>query len=136
MPDMPRSHLVVYALAAVAVLAFGLRQVARASGDGGGAAAAAAGPVEGSSAGGSAAGSAGMVVPSAGAVRRPGVYRVRAGARVADAVQLAGGALRRADLTQVNLAAKLEDGRQVVVPLRARGVPAGAVVAGTGPISL
>ena len=41
------------------------------------------------------------------------------GARVDDAVGRAGGATARADLSQVNLAAKLEDGRQVLVPRRA-----------------
>ncbi len=68
--------------------------------------------------GGAGAGGA-LVVHVAGAVRRPGVYRLRAGARVADAVRRAGGARRRADLSALNLAAKLEDGRQVLVPLRA-----------------
>jgi|SRR4051794_20557090 len=59
-----------------------------------------------------------VVVDVSGAVRRPGVYRLRAGARVADALQRAGGATGRADLTQINRAAKLEDGRQVLVPVR------------------
>jgi competence protein ComEA len=67
-----------------------------------------------------------VLVHVAGAVRRPGVYTLRAGARVADAVDRAGGARRRADLSAVNLAAKLEDGRQVLVPARAQGGPAGA----------
>ena len=62
-----------------------------------------------------------LVVHVAGAVRHPGVYRLRAGARVADALERAGGARRRADLGAVNLAAELQDGRQVLVPLRARG---------------
>jgi competence protein ComEA len=67
-----------------------------------------------------AAGEAGgrPLVHVAGAVRHPGVYRLRAGARVADAVERAGGARRRADLSAVNLAAKVEDGRQVLVPRR------------------
>jgi competence protein ComEA len=67
-----------------------------------------------------------VLVHVAGAVRRPGVYTLRAGARVADAVDRAGGARRRADLSAVNLAAKLEDGRQVLVPARAQAGPAGA----------
>jgi competence protein ComEA len=72
----------------------------------------------------------GLVVHVAGAVRRPGVYRLRAGSRVGDAVERAGGARRRADLGAVNLAAELQDGRQVLVPLRARG---GVAAAGGAP---
>jgi competence protein ComEA len=74
------------------------------------------------------------VIHVAGAVRQPGVYRLRSGARVDDAVRRAGGATRRAELGGLNLAAELEDGRQVLVPERARGgggaapAPAGAAV--------
>jgi competence protein ComEA len=71
-----------------------------------------------------------VIVQVAGAVRRPGVYRLRGGARANDAVRRAGGALPAADLTGVNLAAKLEDGRQVIVP--ARAPPAAAAVASGG----
>ena len=60
-----------------------------------------------------------------GAVRRPGLFRVSDGARVADALVRAGGATPRADLSAVNLAAPLADGQQVVVPRRA---PPGAAV--------
>ena len=60
------------------------------------------------------------VVHVAGAVRRPGVYRMPAGARVEAAVRRAGGPTRRADLGAVNLAAEVEDGRQILVPRRAR----------------
>src|SRR5262245_47478585 len=67
-----------------------------------------------------------VTVDVAGAVKQPGVYRLAAGARVEDALQRAGGATRRADLSQVNRAAKLEDGRQVLVPLRAPAAAAGA----------
>lgn len=81
------------------------------------------------------------VVQVAGEVRRPGVYRLRAGRRVNDAVRRAGGPTRRADLTAVNLAAKLEDGRQVIVP--ARGVagtsasaPGGSAAAGAAGVAL
>jgi competence protein ComEA len=51
---------------------------------------------------------------------------MRPTARVDDAVGRAGGATRRADLSQVNLAAKVEDGRQVVVPERVRHGSSGA----------
>lgn len=77
-----------------------------------------------------------VYVHVAGAVRRPGVYRLRAGGRVADAVRRAGGGLAGADLDQVNLAAKVGDGQQVLVPRRAAGGPAGAVpgsASGAGP---
>jgi competence protein ComEA len=57
-----------------------------------------------------------LVVHVAGAVRRPGLYRLREGARIADAVRRAGGAVRGADLAAVNLAAPLVDGVQILVP--------------------
>jgi competence protein ComEA len=57
-----------------------------------------------------------VVVHVAGAVRRPGVYRVRAPGRLIDAVQRAGGLTPDADLTQINLAARLTDGRAIIVP--------------------
>jgi competence protein ComEA len=58
------------------------------------------------------------LVHVAGAVRRPGVYRFHAGDRVKDAVTRAGGARKGADLDAINLAAKVADGQQVVVPRR------------------
>jgi competence protein ComEA len=74
-----------------------------------------------------------VVVHVAGAVRDPGVYKLPSNARVDDAVARAGGATRRADLGGLNLAAKLEDGRQVLVPERPRPgaavPPAGAAAA-------
>jgi competence protein ComEA len=67
-----------------------------------------------------------VVVHVAGAVHRPGVYRLATGSRVDDALRRAGGAKRNADLAVVNLAAKLEDGRQVLVPVRAAAGPGAA----------
>lgn len=126
MPDLPRAHLAAYAIAALAVVVLGARWV-----HAGGARGAAAIGVTPSGAASAPSGSstrvsvaraasgAGATVHVAGEVRRPGVYHLSASARVQDAVRRAGGATRRADLNGLNLAAKLEDGRQIVVPARA-----------------
>jgi competence protein ComEA len=53
--------------------------------------------------------------------------RVPEGARVAAAVRRAGGAGPKADLNAINLAARVDDGQQVVVP----GMAAGGGEAGT-----
>jgi competence protein ComEA len=76
------------------------------------------------------AGGGRVVVDVAGEVERPGVYKLPASARVEDALKEAGGPTRRADLSQINRAAKVEDGRQILVPARARR---GEAVASTGP---
>ncbi|MEA2349019.1 MAG: competence protein ComEA [Thermoleophilaceae bacterium] len=55
-----------------------------------------------------------IYVDVAGAVRRPGLYRLPAGARVGQAVERAGGPVHAAS-GSVNLAAELEDGQQIVV---------------------
>jgi competence protein ComEA len=63
-----------------------------------------------------------VVVDVVGAVRRPGVLRLPGGARVLDAVRKAR-PTRGANLAGLNLAERLADGEQVVVP--GRGVPVG-----------
>ena len=68
-----------------------------------------------------------LVVHVAGAVRRPGLYRLAEGKRVADAVARAGGATAPADTASINLAAPLADGMQVVVPRKVAGGSAPAV---------
>src|SRR4051812_23365076 len=55
-----------------------------------------------------------VTVDVAGAVKKPGVSRPSSSQRVEDALTRAGGAPRRADLSQINRAAKLEDGRQIL----------------------
>jgi competence protein ComEA len=78
-----------------------------------------------------------LVVDVAGAVRRPGLHRLAAGARVAAALAAAGGATARADVAAVNLAAPLADGEQIVVPVRgAVGAAAGGGGAANAPVDL
>src|SRR5262245_43768169 len=135
MPEIPPRQLAAWAVAAVAVTLLAVWLLAR----GGPAAAPAAAPAI-KVADGDGGGSARVVVHVAGAVHAAGVYRLRAGARVSDAVDRAGGATRRADLSQVNLAAKVEDGRQILVPRRvAPGAPATPTTAPgqpTAPVNL
>lgn len=69
-------------------------------------------------AGGSPSPAAAVFVHVAGAVRRPGVFSLSLGARVADAIELAGGPLQHADLDALNLAAPVVDGAQILVPLQ------------------
>ncbi|MGC1210796.1 MAG: SLBB domain-containing protein, partial [Micromonospora sp.] len=65
--------------------------------------------------GSGAAGSGELVVAVAGKVRRPGLVRVPAGSRVADAVEAAGGALPGVDMALLNPARKLTDGELILV---------------------
>jgi len=76
-----------------------------------------------------------LVVDVVGAVERPGLYRLPAGSRVADAVTRAGGFARKAAEDQVNLAAPVSDGEQVVVPARGAGgaMPSGGAAGAGGP---
>lgn len=69
-------------------------------------------------------------VDVAGAVRRPGLYSLPEGARVAAALQRAGGVRIRANRAAVNLAAKLVDGQQIFVPRRDGPAAAGGSGAG------
>jgi competence protein ComEA len=77
-----------------------------------------------------------IVVDVVGAVRRSGIVRLRAGARVVDAITAAGGAIAGADLTRLNLAAVVGDGARVAVPrlgAPAPGIDPAAVV-GSAPV--
>jgi competence protein ComEA len=144
MPDLSRAQIAVYGAIAVALLLVGARAIRGEGGDSGAAFAAGApsgaAAAGGAQAGGFAISGAGgdVVVDVTGAVARPGVYRMPIGSRVDDAVERAGGGTPRAQLEAVNLAARLADGQQVVVPERVSG--GSAVASGTGeeegPISL
>ncbi len=56
-----------------------------------------------------------MVVAVSGRVRFPGLVRLPVGARVADALQAAGGVLPGTDVTMMNVARLLADGELIVV---------------------
>jgi competence protein ComEA len=81
-----------------------------------------------------------VLVHVVGAVREPGLYRLKEGDRVADALERAGGATAKADLAAINLAAPVADGIQVVVPARGAAAASGgagsAGGASTGPVRL
>jgi competence protein ComEA len=81
----------------------------------------------------SAPGPAQLVVHVAGAVRRPGLYRLPEGSRVDDAIAAAGGARRQARLDLLNLAALIVDGQQVLVPGRRHAGGPGAGPSTSGP---
>lgn len=137
MSEIPRQQLVAYAIAGVLVLLLGVRELGHARASAAPAAPRAAAP---DTLAISAPTSRGVLVDVTGAVRRAGVYTLHDGDRVQDAVRRAGGATAHADLEAINLAAKVADGQQVVVPRRggAGVATAGAAgAAGNGaPISL
>jgi competence protein ComEA len=145
-PDLSRSQLAVYGAIAIALLLLGARAI-RAEGNSGDEASSSyssdqSGSSYSSGGGGEftldKSGSSGdVVVDVTGAVARPGVYRLPAGARVTDAVKRAGGASGAALLEAINLAARLADGQQVVVPQRGpAGAPLASSIGEEGPISL
>jgi len=59
-----------------------------------------------------------LTVHIAGAVKTPGIYQLRVGARINDGVVAAGGATAQADLDSVNLAMLLSEGEQIYIPKR------------------
>lgn len=136
MPDLSRSQLAVYAAVAVALLLVGGRAIRAEGGDDPApfvSSPGASGEISLRSSGG-----ADIVIDVAGAVQRPGVYRLPAGARVVDAIDRAGGPAAGAMLEGINRAARLTDGQQVMVPERGPGGTIAGATGGSddGPISL
>jgi competence protein ComEA len=131
-PELSRSQLIVYGAIVIAVLLIGARWI-RSSGGG------STGAAEMSFAADSPPSSEGtrdVVVHVAGAVQRPGVYRLPAGSRVTEAVRRAGGFAHGANQDAINLAARLSDGQQVVVQGPGTAAASSAPGGQTGPISL
>jgi competence protein ComEA len=121
-PESSRSTIVVWALAAVLAVVAGARYFGRH--DEARPAPVRLAPERGRD-------EARIYVHVVGAVRRPGLMTMSAGSRVADALERAGGPGSRADLTAVNLAARLADGQQIVIPRAgAGGSPASGAVPG------
>ena len=86
-----------------------------------------AGPVStstGSTAAGAGRDAGEIVVHAAGAVARPGVYRIADSARVIDLLNAAGGPGAGVDLSGINLAAALSDGVRVYFPRAGEDPPA------------
>jgi competence protein ComEA len=135
--EVSRQQLAVYVAAALAIALIGARYL-RETDRGATAPASAARPARVSIQ----RSDARVYVHVTGAVHRPGVYRLPSWARLDLAITRAGGATRAADLVGVNLAAKVADGQQVIVPKRGAGASTGAggdsasPGAGSAPISL
>lgn len=156
MAGISRNQIVIYAVIAAVLLLVGANSLRSGSGDSGSSfPVSAASPgdsvdSEGGAAqdGGGFASTSGaemLVVDVSGGVARPGVYELKQGTRVIDAIKRAGGLLRKAVPGAINRAAVLADGQQVVVPVLATtggagGEAGGAVVAAAGlpdaPVSL
>jgi competence protein ComEA len=135
MEEISKRQLAIYAVMAVVVGLLGARYLGHAGAKAASSTAPAAGGSSRAAPGGvsvSPAAPAAPVVDVTGAVRRPGVVRLRPGARVQEAVRRAGGATPSADLAGVNLAAKVADGAQVVVPRRGQALASAPAAAGGG----
>jgi competence protein ComEA len=137
MASLSRSQLIVYGAVAVVLLLVGARWIR--SGDARGEPAGEVSYADSSATSASAADQTGslaveaesgtdVVVDVSGAVSDPGVYRLPAGSRVNDALQRAGGATARAEADSINLAARLTDGQQIIIPVRVKG--SGGAIAG------
>jgi competence protein ComEA len=146
--ELSRRQIIAYVVVAAVVVAVGVRYVVapRVAGPSGepivlssaapyqGSPASQAASSGGATASGSASPAADALVYVCGAVHSPGVVRLPQGARVADALELAGGATAKAELAAVNLAARVADGQQIVVPEKGPSGVAQAASSGGGAV--
>ncbi len=133
MPDSFRSTIVIWLAAAAIAVVAGMRLLGGCdaaappvSVDGARRGSIDGAPGSGAAAATTAGGGDELYVHVAGSVRKPGLIRLQPGTRVATALERAGGPTRRADLTLVNLAARVQDGQQILVPRAGAGGAAGA----------
>jgi len=135
--ELSRVQLLVYGAIAIAALLLGARWLRAEDAASDGLSPASGAPTAGAQLD---AGGGAFVVHVAGEVGEPGVYRLPAGSRVVDAVKRAGGATVDAAPDAINLAAKLADGQQIVMPAKAEAAGASAGPGGAAtdddPISL
>ncbi len=134
--ELSRSQLLAYGAVAVALLLVGARAIRAEGRDS--ATPFASSPAPSGEISLKSGGVSDIVVDVAGAVRRPGVYRLPSGARVVDAIGRAGGPAGGAMLEGINRAARLTDGQQVMVPERGPGGTIATTGSGAadGPIGL
>lgn len=68
-----------------------------------------------------------VVVHVAGSVKNPGLYQLSAGARIADAIEAAGGVTKKSAANSVNLARAVVDGEQILVGESSPGGTGGGI---------
>jgi competence protein ComEA len=121
--DRSRTELAAWIAAGVVLLFLGWKLLGPDTGGGAGAPVSVSGPGPERS---GAPGGGSVYVHVAGRVRSPGLYKLRSGSRIATAIDRAGGSARGADLSAVNLAMKVQDGQQILVPRRGGAQAAGS----------
>lgn len=146
MVEIGKPMLAVYLAAALAIALIGARYLqAQAGAHSGGDQAVTSFVPAGSGGKGGGLGATGdsgrrLVLHVTGSVRRPGLVELSEGDRVGDAIRMAGGPRNGADLSAVNLAMRVADGQQVVVPGRrsgpAMGPGASTASGAASPVSL
>lgn len=139
MPFVPTKRLLVYVVLGLVVLIVGVASVVSLRGgeDGTDAGLVLTGPGSSSTVASSSSttGATTTTTPAiyvqvAGAVARPGVYKMEGGSRVFQAVEMAGGFASDADQQAVSLAVQLADGCRVYVPKKGEQVASGQTVQG------